>query len=130
MESSGKLILVVDDFEPNRELYAYVLSSNGFRVALASNGQEALDQAFQLRPDLIIMDMSLPVISGPDASRRLKADERTKHIPIVIITAYDVPDVAAMLQCEAILTKPCLPDVMLAEITRALGAQRASSVRG
>jgi two-component system cell cycle response regulator DivK len=123
MPNRERLILIVDDFEPNRDLYAYVLSSNGFRVAVASTGQEALDQAFQLRPDLIIMDLSLPVISGPDAARRLKADERTRHIPIVIITAYDLPNAAAELGCEAILTKPCLPDTMLAEITRAFNAQ-------
>jgi two-component system, cell cycle response regulator DivK len=115
----------VDDFQPNRDLYAHVLSAQGFRVALAANGQEALDQAFLVRPDLIIMDLSLPVISGPEACRQLKADERTRRIPIVIITAYDVPDGAAMLGCEAVLTKPCLPDVILAEISRALGGQEA-----
>jgi two-component system, cell cycle response regulator DivK len=126
MQKRERLILVVDDFEPNRELYAYVLSDQGFQVALASDGQEALDHAFQLRPDLIVMDLSLPLISGPAVARQLKADERTKHIPIVIITAYDVPNAAIELGCEAVLTKPCLPADMLAAINRALDASGES----
>jgi two-component system, cell cycle response regulator DivK len=122
MQKREQLILVVDDFEPNRELYAYVLSDEGFRVALASDGQEALDQTFNLLPDLIVMDLSLPLISGPDVARQLKADERTGHIPIIIITAYDLPNAAVELGCEAVLTKPCLPADMLAAINRALEA--------
>jgi two-component system cell cycle response regulator DivK len=121
MENREKLVLVVDDFEPNRELYAYFLRDNGFRVELASDGQEGLDKAFELRPDVIIMDLSLPVLSGGDATRQLKTDERTRNIPILIITAYDVPGAAAALGCEAVLTKPCLPNTMLSEITRVLG---------
>jgi two-component system, cell cycle response regulator DivK len=124
MKSRESLILVVDDFEPNRDLYAYFLRDKGFRVELASNGQEGLDKAFQLRPDVIIMDLSLPVISGADATRQLKADERTKHIPILIITAYDIPGAAAELRCEAVLTKPCMPNIMLSEITRVLDTHR------
>jgi two-component system cell cycle response regulator DivK len=126
MQKSERLILVVDDFEPNRELYAYVLSDEGFRVALASDGQQALDQTFQLRPDLIVMDLSLPLVSGPDVARQLKADDRTKHIPIVIITAYDLPNAAVELGCEAVLTKPCLPADMLAAINLALEASGKS----
>lgn len=120
MQNGDKLILVVDDFEPNRDLYAYILSDNGFKVTAASNGQEGLDKAFQLRPDLIIMDLSLPVVSGPDACRQLKADERTKRIPIIILTGYDIPHAAPELGCEVVLTKPCMPDAMLAEIKRVL----------
>ena len=120
MPSHERLILVVDDFEPNRDLYAYVLSDSGFKVAVASDGQEGLDKAFQLRPDLIIMDLSLPLVSGSDACRQLKADERTKDVPIIILTAYDVPNAGAEFGCQAVLTKPCAPDVMLAEINRVL----------
>lgn len=126
MQNRKRLVLVVDDFAPNRELYAYLLRDNGFKVELASNGQEGLDKAFGLQPDLIIMDLSLPVISGGDAIRQLKADQTTKHIPILVITAYDIPGAAVELGCEAILTKPCLPDTILSEITRALAAQQSS----
>ncbi|HTV54625.1 MAG TPA: response regulator [Terriglobia bacterium] len=122
MPNDERLILVVDDFEANRELYAYVLSDAGFKVALASDGQQALDQAFQLRPDLIIMDLALPLISGPDAARRLKADEQTRHIPIIVITAYDPPKQVDELGCDAVLTKPCMPADMLAAINSALDA--------
>jgi two-component system, cell cycle response regulator DivK len=122
MPKDEHLILVVDDFEANRDLYAYILSDAGFKVALASDGQQALDQAFQLRPDLIIMDLSLPLISGPDVARRLKADEQTRHIPIIVITAYDPPAQVDELGCDAVLTKPCMPADMLAAINRALEA--------
>jgi two-component system, cell cycle response regulator DivK len=125
IENRERLVLVVDDFEPNRDLYAYLLRDNGFRVELASNGQEGLDKAFELRPDVIIMDLSLPVLSGADATRQLKADERTRHIPVLIITAYDIPGAETALGCEAVLTKPCMPNVMLSEITRVLGEQSA-----
>lgn len=128
MQNGDKLILVVDDFEPNRDLYAYILSDNGFKVAAASNGLEGLDKAFQLRPDLIIMDLSLPMVSGHDACRQLKADERTKHIPIIILTAYDIPNAAPEFGCEVILTKPCMPDAMLAEIKRALDSAERTKV--
>lgn len=115
-----KLILVIDDFEPNRDLYAFILSEKGFRVAVASDGREGLDQALKLRPDLIIMDLSLPVISGSDLAARLKADESTRTIPIIVITAYDIPNSASEFGCEAILTKPCMPDRILSEVARIL----------
>ena len=101
-------------------MYAYFLSKEGFEVSLAADGQEALDKAFQLQPDLIIMDLSLPVISGWEATRRLKADNKTRHIPIVTLSAYGTGFEEAV-GCEGSLTKPCLPNVMLSEINRVLG---------
>ena len=72
----GPLILVVDDYEDAREMYAEYLRFSGFRVAEARNGNEALEQAFALMPDLILMDLSLPGMDGWEATRQLKADER------------------------------------------------------
>ena len=82
----GPLILVVDDYEDAREMYAEYLRFCGFRVAEARNGNEALEQAFTLMPDLILMDLSLPGMDGWEATRQLKADERTRNIPVVALT--------------------------------------------
>lgn len=113
-------IFLVDDFEDNREMYAYFLSDSGFRVSLASDGQEALDRAAELQPDLIIMDLSLPILDGWQATRRLKMDQKTRHIPIVILTAYELGS-ATPIGCDSLLIKPCLPDHMIAEVKRVLG---------
>jgi len=119
MQDAKRHIMLVDDFKDTRDMYAYFLSKEGFSVTLAGDGQEAIDKALQLQPDLIIMDLSLPVISGWEATRRLKADEKTRHIPIVILSAYG-EGFAAAAGCEGSLTKPCLPNVLVAEIMRLL----------
>ena len=112
-------ILIVDDFADNRELYAYFLSAHGFRVTQAQDGEEGVEKAEQLVPDLIVMDLSLPGIDGWEAARRLGASETTRHIPVVILTAYDVPGTGPP-GCEGFLTKPCLPDKMISKITEIL----------
>jgi CheY-like chemotaxis protein len=131
VETSGRLILIVDDFEANRELYAYILSEKGYQVAVASDGEEAIDKALQLRPHLILMDLSLPVISGAEAARRLKADKSTKHIPVLIVTAYDPRDFSTpekALDCDGLLMNPCLPDQLIAEVLRFLPAADSTSL--
>ena len=84
----GPLILVVDDYQDAREMYAEYLQYSGFRVAEAKNGNEAVAQARSLKPDLILMDLSLPGMDGWEATRVLKADEETRHIPIVALTGH------------------------------------------
>src|SRR5687768_11167902 len=82
------LVLVVDDFADNRDMYARFLEFSGFRASQAANGQEALDKAFAERPDLVVMDLSLPGLDGWEATRRLKADARTKDVPVVAVTGH------------------------------------------
>jgi two-component system, cell cycle response regulator DivK len=123
IQMQTKHILLVDDFKDNRDLYEYFLSRKGFRVTLASDGQEALDKAFEFQPDLVVMDLSLPVISGWEATRQLKADERTKHIPVVVLSAHDFSGATGEIGCEGFLVKPCLPDNMIGEIVRVLERQ-------
>jgi two-component system, cell cycle response regulator DivK len=136
MKRQKRHILIVDDFKDTREMYEHSLSHRGFRVAVACDGQEALDKAFELQPDLIVMDLSMPVMNGWQATRRLKADERSKHIPIVMLTASPLGGLTpALVEAgfEAVLIKPCLPDDMVAEIRRVLkahGKQDASSASG
>ena len=118
-----KLILVVDDFSDIRDAQAHFLTKEGFRVVVARDGQEALDKALGLQPDLILMDLSLPGINGWTATRQLKQDEKTKHIPVVILTAYSSGGTRAVIQegCEGFLMKPTAPGDLLKEIHRVLG---------
>jgi two-component system cell cycle response regulator DivK len=119
MEDRKNHVFIVDDVKDNRDMYEYFLSEKGFRVSQASDGEEALDKAAELQPDLIVMDLSLPGIDGWEAARQLRAGSKTSHIPVVILTAYDL--VGAVPEgCEGFLTKPCLPDRMISEITRVL----------
>ena len=124
-EEHTPLILVVDDYQDAREMYAEYLQFSGFRVAEARNGIEALEQAFALKPDLILMDLSLPGIDGWEATKQLKADERTKHIPVVALTGHALAgasDSARKAGCDSFVTKPCLPDDLVVEVRRMLNA--------
>jgi two-component system cell cycle response regulator DivK len=122
------LVLVVDDYADAREMYAEYLEFSGFRVAEAKNGAEALDKAFALTPDVILMDLSLPVMDGWEATRRLKADERTRGIPVVALTGHALSghsNGAREAGCDAFVTKPCLPDALVQEVKKQLAARAA-----
>lgn len=126
------LVLVVDDYEDAREMYAEYLEFSGFRVAQATNGAEALDQAFALLPDIILMDLSLPIIDGSEATRRLKNDERTRAIPVVALTGHalnDQPGGARSLGYDSFVIKPCLPDALVEEVKRVLATRKTSTAR-
>jgi CheY-like chemotaxis protein len=123
------LVLVVEDYQDAREMYAAYLTFSGFRVAEATNGIEAIEKTVELLPDIILMDLALPRMDGWEATRRLKMDERTKHIPIVALTGHALAghaEGARQAGCDAFVTKPCLPDALVAEIERML-AGRAES---
>ncbi len=122
----AKHILIVDDFQDNRELYAHFLMQKGFRVTMASDGQEGLDKTLELQPDLVVMDLSLPVVDGLEATRRLKADARTKHIPVVILSGHDLDEYLEKVGYEGFLVKPCLPHKLIAEIARVLNGAGAT----
>lgn len=105
----GPLILVVDDFEDNREMYTQFLRFNGYRVAEAVDGLDALTKAAALRPDLIVMDLSLPRLDGWEATRRLKASPDTKAIPVIALSAHAMAgdrEKALEAGCEDYDTKP------------------------
>lgn len=130
--SGGPMVLVVDDYEDAREMYAEYLQYSGFRVAEARTGVEALEKAFELLPDLILMDLSLPVMDGWEATRRLKADARTRAIPVVALTGHALAghsEGARKAGCDAFVTKPCLPDALVLEVKRVLEQSRAPSGR-
>jgi len=129
MADSRPLVLVVDDYQDAREMYAEYLAYSGFRVAEASNGVEALQKAFDLLPDVILMDLSLPGMDGWAATRRLKTDERTQRIPVVALTGHALAgasESARLAGCDAFVTKPCLPDELVLQVRRMLDRGVAS----
>jgi two-component system cell cycle response regulator DivK len=127
------LVLLVDDFADNREMYAEFLEFAGMRVAQAENGHEALERAFALLPDLIVMDLSLPGLDGWEATRQLKRDARTKAIPVIALTGHALAghsQGAIDAGCDAFVTKPCLPERLFEEIQRMLATVRPNSTTG
>ena len=123
------LVLVVDDFADNREMYSEYLVFSGYDVIEARNGKEAVDAANDRKPDIIIMDLSLPVMDGWEATRRLKADARTRDIPVVALTGHALAGHskgAREAGCDSFLAKPCLPDQLVAEIKRMLQSGSAT----
>jgi CheY-like chemotaxis protein len=127
-------ILVVDDYEDNRQMYAELLAYAGYEVAEARDGAEAIAVAHRILPDLIIMDLSLPIIDGWEATRRLKAAERTRLIPVVALTGHAPEGLAGHSEaardagCDAFLAKPCSPETLL-EVVRETLVHHRRSVR-
>ena len=127
------LVLVVEDYQDAREMYAAYLQFSGFEVAEAGNGVEAIEKTRELLPDIVLMDLALPRMDGWEATRRLKNDERTKHIPIVALTGHALAghaEGAREAGCDAFVTKPCLPDALVAEIKRLLDQPRRKLENG
>jgi two-component system, cell cycle response regulator DivK len=117
------LVLLADDVEDNREMYREFLAFHRLRVITATNGREALREAFALVPDVIVLDLSMPDIDGWEACRRLKADERTRGIPILAVSGHALKGAegaAKAAGCDVYLIKPCLPERVLAEIRKLL----------
>jgi two-component system cell cycle response regulator DivK len=126
------LILLVDDYQDGREMYADSLRFAGYRTLEASSGPEALQLALDRRPSLILMDLSLPGIDGWEVTARLKKDARTRHIPIVALTAHALQEErerAERAGCDAFVAKPCLPEELLTQVQRLLTTARGSSAR-
>jgi CheY-like chemotaxis protein len=133
MTDRRPLVLVVDDYQDAREMYAEYLTYSGFRVAEASNGLEALQKAFELLPDVILMDLSLPGMDGWAATKRLKTDDRTRRIPIVALTGHALAgasESARLAGCDAFVTKPCLPDELVLQVRRILDRDLSASGPG
>jgi CheY-like chemotaxis protein len=123
MPQAEPLVLVVDDYQDAREMYAEYLKANGYRVAEARTGLEAVAKARELKPDCILMDLSLPGIDGWEATRQLKADRTTTHIPVVAITGHAselASRDAKAAGCTSYVLKPALPDAVVAEVRKAL----------
>jgi len=126
---SGPLVLLVDDYDDSRELYAEFLEDSGFRVCQARDGGSGLAKARELRPDLILMDLSLPGMSGWEAIHRLKSDATTKAIPVIALSGHKQADVSGQPapQWDYFLMKPCQPEKLVENLHRALAVAGRST---
>ena len=118
-----KTILIVEDVAVNRELLAQLLADN-YRLLFAEDGVVALALAAEARPDLILMDLSLPNMDGWEATRRLKADEKLSRIPIIVLSAHAMrshEERARACGCDDFLTKPLDETLLFEKIARRLG---------
>jgi len=121
--SAGKHILIVDDYPDALDIWALYLRAKGYRVSTAADGAVAIAQAEFLLPDLIVLDLELPSVSGFDVAKRLRANPDTQFIPLIAATGYShlkQLDRAREAGFDQIVIKPCDPDVLVEEIERLL----------
>ena len=118
-----KRILVVEDQEDNRQILRDLLASTDYEVMEAKNGEEALAMVARQRPDLILMDIQLPILDGYEATRRIKADPALRSIPIIAVTSYALSgdeEKARSAGCDDFVPKPYSPRQLLAKIRQYL----------
>jgi CheY-like chemotaxis protein len=114
--NTAPLVLLVDDAEDARDMYAEFFSSVGLRVAVAVDGDHALWKVVSLKPQVIVMDLALPVIDGWAAIREIKRHPKTKHIPVIALTGHVTPSARERAEdagADVVLTKPCRPNELL-----------------
>jgi two-component system cell cycle response regulator DivK len=121
--TAGKHVLIVDDYPDAVDIWAFYLRALGYRVSTAGDGAVAIDKAERLLPDLIVLDLELPSVSGFDVARRLRANPDTQFIPLIAATGYSHStqlDRARDAGFDRIVIKPCDPDKLVEEIERLL----------
>ena len=119
----SKRILVVEDQEDSRQIVRDLLTANDYEMTEAENGEEALAAVVKDRPDLILMDIQLPVLDGYEATRRIKADPALSSIPVIAVTSYalsGVEEKARAAGCNDFVPKPYSPRQLLAKIRQYL----------
>jgi two-component system, cell cycle response regulator DivK len=115
----SKRILVVEDQEDNRQILRDLLGAAGYEMLEAENGQQAVDMVSQKAPDLILMDIQLPVMDGYEATRQIKANPEWKRIPIIVVTSYALSgdeEKARLAGCDDYVTKPYSPRHLLGKV--------------
>ena len=120
-------ILLVDDYEDGLELYQEYLTFRGYRVIVARNGEEAVAQARAHSPDLILMDLRMPLMSGAAAVRILRTDPSFVRVPIIALTAHALEEErgdALASGFDELIAKPCLPDELALAVERIMAAAR------
>jgi CheY-like chemotaxis protein len=128
-ERDRRLVLVVEDDPETRHLLVDALSHHGFRTEGAHNGLQALEKAFACSPDLVLADIAVPGIDGIELCRRLRADGRTRDVPVLAITGYDdrqYQDRAIDAGADRVLQKPCEPEALI-QAVRELVVSRTPS---
>jgi two-component system cell cycle response regulator DivK len=120
---AGRTVLLVEDNLHNRRIFAGILQHYGYQVQEAVNGAEAVALARSAAPDIILMDLSLPVLDGWEATRQIKADPELRRIPIIALTAHAMSgDDGRALEagCDGYLSKPISPKKVVAAVQRVL----------
>jgi len=120
---NARSVLLVDDFEDGLEMYREYLTYRGYHVVVARNGEEAIDQARAHRPDVILLDIRMPGMTGTEAMRVLRCDPSIRRVPIIALTAHalDGERLAALAAgFDELISKPCLPDQLVLGIERIL----------
>jgi two-component system cell cycle response regulator DivK len=118
-----KRVLVVEDTEDNRQIIRDLLSSAGYEIIEATTGGQGVAMAAEHRPDLILMDMQLPVLDGYEATRRIKADPALRDIPVIAVTSYALSGDEAKAReagCDAYIAKPFSPRELLGKVREML----------
>jgi two-component system cell cycle response regulator DivK len=122
-DSLSRTILIVEDDRETRQFYSDAFARSGFQIDQAHNGHQALEKALKSPPDLIVTDIAVPGIDGIELCRRLRADARTRAIPLLAITGYgdrQYLDRAKSAGADHVLTKPCDGDRLVSEACRLL----------
>jgi DNA-binding response OmpR family regulator len=125
-------VLVVEDEDQLREHYAAELAAAGFMVLEAPDGATAVERAFQLGPQAVVLDLTLPGVDGLRVARRLRADDRTHDVAIVALTALTAAkfeSLALAAGCDSFFQKPVAPATLIGEVVR-LVARRSRALRG
>jgi len=129
MAAKNSTVLLVEDNEDNLLIYSTILRHSGFSVIEARDGQAGIDAARRELPGLILMDVSIPIVDGLEATRQLKSDPATKHIPIIALTAHALASdqqKAIEAGCDAYIAKPAEPRAVLNAVKRYLGEAEAA----
>lgn len=123
-------VLIADDSLDARELYALYLTYCGYRTHTAVDGGDAVDKALALRPDVIVMDLSMPTVDGITALRHLRSNRRTRAIPVILLTGYPATAIdrgAIAAGADVFLTKPCLPEDLETHVRRLMESKGGRS---
>lgn len=122
-------VLLVDDFPDALEVWDLFLTSAGFTVVTATNGIDGLARAQALVPDVIVLDLQMPGLSGTEVARALRAADATRHIPLIAATGHSPTfhDDGRAEGFDSVIVKPCDPDALVAEIRRVAAARSAAS---
>lgn len=124
--AKGRIVLIVEDHAETRQMYGDYLRACGLIVHEADDGRSGVEAAARLRPDIILMDMAMPGLTGWEATRRIRGHERVARVPVIGITAYSgigFEFLAAEAGCDRLLTKPCRPLRVLQEIEDVLAGR-------
>jgi two-component system cell cycle response regulator DivK len=124
MDMSTKTVLIVEDNELNMKLFHDLLDANGYHTLQTKDGMEALDIAREHKPDLILMDIQLPEVSGLEVTKWLKEDENLRRIPVVAVTAFAMKGDEEIIReggCEAYISKPISVSNFLETVKKFLG---------